>query len=696
MTTVDVRDHAPTRTATVLRPEIQALRALAVLGVVLFHLWPGRLTGGYAGVDVFFVISGFLITAHLTKEITATGRLSLTQFWARRIRRLLPAALTVLALTAAATYMWVPRSLWSTHLWQVIASATYWQNFRLTAEAVDYLGAENLPSSVEHFWSLSVEEQFYILWPLLIVAGLAMARRRHRTAERTLILVLAAILVAGLATSIVLTATSPAAAYFVTPTRVWEFAVGGLIALLPLTPARLSDKTRTAISLVGWSAIVLTFVFYTPATPFPGWTALVPVVGTAAVIWSGAFANGPLAWVVERRAVQYTGALSYSLYLTHWPLIVIAPFALGGHRSFVGNVAILVASFVLAAVLRRTIEEPIRRLPYLQLRPGVTYASAAAAMIAVMAIAFVGIWVATESHARSERLAQSLASDPAGCLGAASILGAEHPCVNPELDGVLLPDPAALLDDTGGAYSCYDDHPDGNLEVCHFGSTRTDALRVALVGNSHAAALLPGLQDNAARANWSLDTYLAFQCTWRAISPDDEVCQDHRAALQSTIEAQHYDVVLVAELRTTEIMAGDPNPSAALHAEAWAPVLAEGTEIIAVADNPILSQHEVDCVGASLSIEEAQRCGAPREVALATSDPLPEAVRLAGDGAHLIDYTDLYCDAQTCPAVIGHVIVYRDKHHLTATFSRTLGPFLIDDVDRILESSPQRSAPAAS
>ncbi len=677
--------HLTTGPTAGFRSEIQALRALAVLGVVLFHLWPGRLTGGYAGVDVFFVISGYLITSHLAREVASTGRVALSRFWARRIRRLLPAALTVLVLTTAATYAWVPRSLWPQHLWEVIASATYWENWRLTAEAVDYLGAENNPSSVEHYWSLSVEEQFYIIWPLLLVLALAIARRLHAHRSTVFVTALSVVGVAGLTTSIWVTAANPAAAYFITPTRVWEFAVGGLLAFAPSAAARLGVRGRAGVAWAGWAAIGVTFVLYTPQTPFPGWTALLPVLGTAAVIWAGSFHRGALARITEWRPVRFTGDVSYSLYLWHWPFIVIAPYALDRPKSFLGNVAILVGCYVLAALSKRLIEDPARESAYLRTRTGLTYAVAAVAMAITIAFAAWGLVSARGSLQESEDRASELVGRTEGCFGAAAVLGGEQPCIDPELDGVLLPEPAAILEDTGHAYDCYDQKPGATVETCTYGSTRPDALKVALIGNSHAASLIPGLMDQLESANWSMDTYVSRGCTWMAVVPGDD-CAEHREALQEAMETGGYDVILVSERRSLDLPADAENPEAQRHADAWAPVLAQGVPIVALADNPRLTDVTLDCIARANGYDEASECGVSREIGMGTSDHLPTAVELAGDGAYLIDYSDLYCDATWCPAVIGHVIAYRDLSHITATFSRTLAPFLVEDIEEILAS----------
>ena len=204
-----------------VRPEIQALRAIAVATVVVFHYWPGLITGGYVGVDVFFAISGFLITGHLVREVERTAKVSLPGFWARRARRILPAALLVLLFCAVATYFWVPLNLWEQFFGEIRASTLYVENWNLAAQAVDYLGAENRPSPVQHYWSLSVEEQFYIVWPVLILIAMTLARRGSELLRRRSIAAMLVLLtVASFIYSVIATANDPAAAFFITPTRV--------------------------------------------------------------------------------------------------------------------------------------------------------------------------------------------------------------------------------------------------------------------------------------------------------------------------------------------------------------------------------------------------------------------------------------------------------------------------------------------
>jgi peptidoglycan/LPS O-acetylase OafA/YrhL len=305
------------------RAEIQALRAFAVLAVIVFHAWPRVLPGGYLGVDVFFVISGFLITGLLLDELALSGRIAPVAFWARRARRLLPAAFLTLVVCTAATVLIVPRPFWQPFLREIAASATYFENWRLSADAIDYHAAGRLASPVKHFWSLSVEEQFYVLWPLLILAaaGLAVVASRHLrwvSPRRAVGSVLAAATLTSLAWAIVRTGQDPTRSDYSTFTRAWEFGAGGLLALSAL---RVRGPVATAVgSWLGLLAIGAATLVIDAGAAVPGAAALVPVCGTLLVIACGmpAARFGPAA-LLRPRLVQLTGDISYSAYLWHCP-----------------------------------------------------------------------------------------------------------------------------------------------------------------------------------------------------------------------------------------------------------------------------------------------------------------------------------------------------------------------------------------
>ncbi|MFI2620602.1 acyltransferase family protein [Streptomyces sp. NPDC018584] len=365
------------------RPDIQALRALAVGLVVFHHLWPTVLTGGFVGVDAFFVISGYLITAQLTHEINGTGRIRIADFYARRIRRLLPAALSVLACIVVAVYALVPRDRWSDYAHQVLASALYGQNWLLGAEPVD----PTRITAMAHYWSLSVEEQFYLLWPLFLLLLLRLRAPRAR------LFGVAGLGLVSLAWCVHLTEADPAAAFFVTPVRVWEFAIGAVLALVG-TRLVLPRAVAGAASLLGFTALVGSALHFTGLTPYPGTAALVPTVGTALVIAAGTGAQRQ--WhtaLTSSRPVQLLGDISYSLYLWHWPLLILVPLAVsGGILDLPVRLGILVSALLLAYASKRVIEDPVRAWPPLADSTRMTFIAMAAGLAAICLAAGTLLW----------------------------------------------------------------------------------------------------------------------------------------------------------------------------------------------------------------------------------------------------------------------------------------------------------------
>ena len=317
------------------RRDVQGLRAVAVGMVVLFHAGWSALRGGFVGVDVFFVISGFLITGNISRSL-ASGRFTLLGFYANRARRLLPAAFVLIATTCLVSYLVLPAQRLNGIGHDAAASAYYAVNWRLAAQSVDYLSLNAAPSPFQHFWSLAVEEQFYVVWPLLLLAAFLLAR--HSPRHRALMVAAALVLVPSLVFSITYTASSPPQAYFVTTTRMWELAVGGLAALTAGYWARLTPPVAAAVGWLGLAGIVYSAVVYTTLTPFPGCAAALPVVSAAAVLVAGPAAGsmGPVA-LLGRGVMVAVGNISYSLYLWHWPLIVFMSAQFHRHPPAVGG-----------------------------------------------------------------------------------------------------------------------------------------------------------------------------------------------------------------------------------------------------------------------------------------------------------------------------------------------------------------------
>ncbi|HEY0700376.1 MAG TPA: acyltransferase, partial [Micromonospora sp.] len=332
MTPLGIQPEASTRRS--FRGDIEGMRALAVILVLVGHAAPGLLPGGFVGVDVFFVISGFLITGLLVEELDRTGRISLAGFYARRARRLLPAAALVGLVSLLLAVLFLPKVRWADTGWDAVASALYAMNWRLAEQAVDYLAADNSASILQHYWSLAVEEQFYLLWPLLLVVFAGGWRRpghpRRRLRPMLLVAALVVVAVPSFVWSVVLTQTDPARAYFVSTTRLWELALGGGLALAGARLRRMPAPVAAGVAWASVAAILAAAALLAPDHAFPGYLALLPTLGAAAVIAGGLVPGGAgPERVLGLRPLRATGAVSYSLYLWHWPVLVAAEARFG-------------------------------------------------------------------------------------------------------------------------------------------------------------------------------------------------------------------------------------------------------------------------------------------------------------------------------------------------------------------------------
>ena len=352
------------------RNDLQGLRAVAVLLVALGHAGIRFLKGGFIGVDVFFVLSGFLITGLLLSEAFERRSISLLNFYVRRALRILPAAVLALIVTDVVAYLLLNLARAKQVMWDSIWSSFFAANIHFAREASEP------PSPLLHFWTLGVEEQFYLVWPLLLaVFGVASIRRlQHRPRAEPIVdaratfRLLAVITVAGLASlawSVHYTSTSPAAAYYSSLARAWELALGAALAIAASSLTDLSSRVRTILGWSGISAIACSAVLYSGSTPLPGYAALLPTVGTALVIAAGIADLQPrfgVGRVLEQAPLRYVGDRSYSFYLWHWPALLIATGYAGHGLSVKTNLMLLFVAFGVSVVTYRFFENPIRHM----------------------------------------------------------------------------------------------------------------------------------------------------------------------------------------------------------------------------------------------------------------------------------------------------------------------------------------------
>jgi peptidoglycan/LPS O-acetylase OafA/YrhL len=678
-------------------PEVQALRALAVMLVVVYHFWPDRLRGGYIGVDVFFVISGFLITSHLHRELLTRGTVSLRAFYARRARRLLPASMLVLVAATLATWLFLPVTRWAATAKEVLASTFSVQNWLLATRAVDYSALDDAASPVQHFWSLSVEEQYYLVWPSLILVLVAVGRRKG--ADRPYRLVLPGILVVtglSLAYSLYATAHNPAAAYFVTPTRIWELGVGAVLALWMRNRAARPRGPRStwphvppvALRWVGVAAVLTSAVLFSSASAFPGWLALVPVLGTAAVIAAGETGSrDPLGPLFALAPTQFLGAVSYSLYLWHWPALLIAPFVVGHPLTRVEKIGLIGLCIGLAWGTKVLVEDSAQRWRRLATRPART------AVLTALAMAVVSGVAALQLHDVAQRedaaRAELTAAGARPCFGAAA-LAAGAACSDvfgPPVSVSLPPEDQPWFTDPACTVS------EGALPIatCRFGS-EPPTLRVALVGDSHAEHWRGALHRIARAKNWELIEVLKGGCpataarvlTFDGNGIDTEACHRWGQGVQELLATDPPDYLFTSSFSsayTFDAGGGDPHEAGVEgFADIWTAWAGTGAQVFVVKDIPVAGSRQVpECVATHRTAPVA--CAHDRAAALPEDAATGALRRVDPAQIRMLDFSDHFCDDSTCYAVVGGALVYWDANHMSAQFSRTLAPYLLEQVD---------------
>src|SRR5215213_4319059 len=730
----------PPASGRAVRSDVQALRAVAVAAVVIYHLWPHRLRGGFVGVDVFFVISGYLITGQLATELARTGRVSLASFWARRIRRLLPAAFVVLGVSTALLVLFMPVVTWRQNLQEVRAAAAYVENWLLGAHAVDYLAAENSASLVQHYWSLSVEEQFYLSWPLLLVlaAGLTRALRRPRW-QPVALCVLATLTGASLAFSVWFTAGNATMAFFATPARAWEFGVGGLLALVVSDrDGSRADALRGPTAWLGFGLIAYSATTITGVDGFPGAVALLPVTGAALVLAAGdprgRWSPGPVA---RLRSVQWVGDHSYSVYLWHWPLVIVAPWALHGPMSTGSRALVAVGSLGLAWITKRYVEDPVRLGRRWRRHSWPAYGLAVAGVLVAFAgTALPAVRVDRVDAAVRARLAQEEQSNapvaatpdarpdadshtgPDAGTGAdaggqparrADRPGREQPetAVAPRsCDGAAAMDPVnrcrrpfarpADLDPTfaaadGRGYTCLQSPSAAVPQPCELGTTTSPRRTIALVGNSHAARLAPALDRYGRQHGWRVLVAAKVDCTGLATKPvasqpANDPCVRWSAALQRRLlDMPHLDaVVFASHIGARAYLTGnDASGSTVAQArhrvlDTWSALTRRGVRVIVTEDVPgMRPDSDPECIARSQ--DRYDPCSVDRG-SVVRSNLLTGLAQQNPRLARYVPLTRFFCDAKRCHGLIGGVIVYYDAHHITTTYSHSLAPYLGSEI----------------
>lgn len=633
-----------------IRGDIQGLRAVAVLLVLIYHVWPSVLPGGYIGVDVFFVISGYLIVGSLVKELEREGRVGLLDFYRRRAKRLMPAALTVLSVVLVATVFFLPQARWEDTFLQVVSSALYVQNWYLSWASVDYLAAENAPSPVLHYWSLSIEEQFYILWPLaMVIVGWSLGRLKLPV--RTIVgSLLSVVFLSSLASSITTTINSPPEAYFFSHTRFWEIALGGLIATW-LPNVTLTDRVRALLFALGLGLVLVASFTYGDVA-FPGWAALLPVIGTGLILIAGPFNVGRFAGL-DTPVLRYVGDISYSLYLWHWPIIVFY-MAWKGDIGILSGLGIIVVAFAVSHLSYRNVEERFRyRNTTISMGP-LTSGLAGAALVAGCSLLLSFGVMSSASPVSGSQTNTNDYPGPAALLEGAAVPENIPP----------IPAAAYLSRDKSEVYEsgCHQNLESSEVSSCVLGEESAD-FEVAVVGSSHSVNWLPAIDLLGQRNGWRVVSLTKSACGFHQLG--SRSCQQWHENLKSYLIANPPDLVIVGE----SVDKGEHQEHLERVSSRLEFIARMGVPILGISPTPKIEKSPGDCLPDRVADCESPRNEALRENAF-------EVAQRRLSNVDVIDMSDGICGEETCGVVVGNLVTLRDRHHLTATYSRALAPYL--------------------
>ncbi len=704
------------RAGSAFRADVEGLRAVAVLAVVLFHAEVPGFSGGFVGVDVFFVISGFLITGLLWREVESTGTVRLRRFYGARARRLLPAGVLVLITTAAAAVWLLPPLQARSVLGDAVAGALYAGNYRFAVQGTDYLAADVPPSPLQHYWSLGVEEQFYLLWPALLLAVGWLTRRLSRDKDRVrppgggspvwpALIVLGLVAGASFVLCLRWTTDLPSWAFFSLPARAWQLAAGGLVALSVAWWRRLSPAVAGVGGWAGLALIVLACLRLDESTPYPGVAATLPVLGAALVVIGGcAESRWGVGAPLSTPPMRVVGRLSYSWYLWHWPVLLLAPALVGHSLGLPGRVLAAGVAGGLSVLTLVAVENPIRfAAPLLSsggrslLLGGVL--TAMGACVSLVLLATVPAPVGRGAAAQAPEIAAvptpgpTAPAPPTRDPAEAALLA-----VTAQVQSAVLASadvqavPANLTPPLADAYAekpevfvngCVRSWLYVGQDECASGAV-TSGTRVVLAGDSHAAMWSPALDRLAAQHHWRLETVGKVTCplldlpiTSPYLGRPYTECVEWRHQILDRLRSERPALVVVSMSRRY-----GQDYGFTVYSPEWLDSLTRlvqqlrstGASVLVLGPVPDPRSFVPTCL--SENLESVTACSPDRAVAVNDAGTTAEEQATVAGGGRYAALTDLFCTAERCPVIVGNQLVYRDDNHVTVGYAAWLAPVL--------------------
>lgn len=647
------------------RPEIEGLRVIAAILVAVYHIWLNRVSGG---VDVFFVISGFLITTSIISTINRTGQLQFWPYISKLMKRLLPSVFFILAIVLLLSWFLLPDSILNKTIREVVASMFFYQNWQLAFSSTDYLDSSQMKSPVEHFWALSIQGQFYIIWFLLFSAILVLIKKYKLLKVKTLInSVLGILFISSFVYSIYLTNINQPWAYFITMTRVWEFALGSLLCI-NLSSLKVHKTIALIIGWIGLIGLILTGIVFNVSEMFPGYVALWPMTCALFIVLSGTrdtkfgvkrFLGSPV--------MVKLGGISFGIYLWHWVLLEFYRYNVQDTPGFLVGALIIISSIVLSFLMTRFIEEPIRNSAIN------SFSFKRLGIMASVNFLLIGSLLASSyfTQQKLETAVFSVENYP-GALAKenSDSLPVQEPI--PAFSQVFMDVPESHIDGNNQGLES------SELKIGEYGETENYDATIAVIGSSHSEHWLGAVLKATEGENYRVLSMTRSGTRFSTGYLDTELKGIWNNNVLEYLKNSDVDLIIsqatASDTDTQKIHKQMIDQQQRVKDE-------YGIEVLAIRDVPrysfnileSLETHGLEKTAKKMNSEENQK-----------DEGFWKQFESENESLHELDLTEYFKANGKFSPIIGNVIIYRDNRHLTNTYSESFGPVFKEKINEIV------------
>lgn len=651
---------------TTYRNDIQGVRAIGAILIMIYHIWFSKVSGG---VDVFFVVSGYFMAGMLARSYVRNGKVKPFEFWGRIIRRIAPLAYTVIAATFVAGFFLMPPSLWRGSINEVLTSALHIENWHLIRVGTDYLASSNPPSPLQQFWALSLQIQFYLFLPLILFLSIALSKLVG--SYKVVLFVVALVIVSSFGFSIYYTNINPAAAYFHTGTRAWEFFIG--VAIFIASPfISLSSTVSRVLMWVGFLLILAVGIFVPDSATYPGYIAALPVAAAGIMIIAGISDKaGYVYQMLSSKVLVYIGGISFSLYLWHWPILVYFQHYSGvmpGEMTLIEGLLVIALAFTLSVISKNLIETPFAKIknenilaPYI-----------------IGLVFFIPVFISSY-YARTE-LIRAYDNAEATDYVAGNYYEGDSVYVQEGPSDIGLRRLVPVKNDLTPASlnGCSDGSVKGGISTCEFGDKNSEN-SILLVGGSRVAHWEPLFSYIGRKEGFKVITATINSCSfgYHPTLENDVNCQDWNNKIINYISSLEPKPKVVVVNSSRSEADGEYTPSG--YIKNIKEVLSLDIPVIGLRISPKFNDPDI-CLWRNS--DDISKCTANTSLSLKSKNPVVSIKNEEGlNNLYPVDFTNVVCSDGVCPAAFNGYPAMRDNHHFTESYILYLAPALEKALD---------------